>query len=387
MRRALEGLRLPFEHAGLAYDMWAPVKPDGEDAGKVPNDDRDPWFERLQRIRMPAAYPTAYGRWENALQALSATVVKVQASSRLLLGHGNPSAAEVGLTVQHTWGMPLLPGSSIKGLLHHWMVTRYGPEDTDFDPNDANHDEADRAAFRPVVWRGKRIIRGPGEAIRLLFGAPDAEDDSEMADAGNPSGANRGGLQFLDAWMVPEPISPFAKDVLTVHQRGYYGQDRSSEQPWPNDFESPNPVSFLTVKPKVSFLIAIVGNEGLAQFAMDELILALKAAGIGGKTTAGYGRLAPQSQERVRRLRKLVTSDTLQELRRYLDRKAFPPGLDADTPLKAVLAYIVAEVLPNLANADTRLAAADALSRSRFARHKKLKGPTKVLVEKLRMDE
>src|SRR5579884_3448814 len=104
MRDALQDLarRETPDHAGLAYDVWAPVAP-GD--GSVPEDMRDTWLQRIERIPVPAGYPEAYRVWRQSFEVdESSRAVVVELASRLLVGHGNPSPAEVGLTLHHTWG-------------------------------------------------------------------------------------------------------------------------------------------------------------------------------------------------------------------------------------------------------------------------------------------
>lgn len=326
MRDVLRSLRRLPDHVGLAYDMWAPVAATGDHAGKVPDDDRDEWFERLEGQGVNRDYEQAYARWYGALEGLQATVAQVVLSSRLLIGHGNPSAAEVGLTVHHTWGVPLLPGSSLKGLLHHAVVDRYGPDSETWSVHPLAQEDEARAGFQPAYWEDRHARHGPGVAVRSLFGAPAADSDRQWQrpDEDAPVGAQRGGLSFLDAWLVPNSVDrPFRKDTLTVHQRGYYGQS-GDERSWPNDYEGPNPVGFLTVRPGPRFLLAIAGSEPLARWAMDELLLALDERGIGGKTTSGYGRLVPTEGTRVQTLRPPVESALVDDLRDLLERRRRP---------------------------------------------------------------
>ena len=71
-----------------------------------------------------------------------------------------------------------------------------------------------------------------------------------MRGNGFEAGAAAGLVTFHDALYVPGSLpdnKPFAPDILTVHQKGYYD---SSGNTSPNDYDSPTPVSFLTVRPK-----------------------------------------------------------------------------------------------------------------------------------------
>jgi CRISPR-associated protein Cmr6 len=268
-------------HLALAYDAWAPVAEDGEDPGKVPPErgQREPfkskWLDDLEHLPIDRDYRLAYARWKNSLQGSGRHCKEIKLASRLLVGHGNASATEVGLSVHHTWGVPVIPGSALKGLCAHYTAATYGRQDAPFSGPGWDKDR-------------RRIEAPPGDYYRALFGAPDASDAASSA----------GLVFFHDALYVPGSCTtgaddtPFAVDVLTVHQRSYYGQDKeagASGQSWPNDYDSPNPVGFISIKPGARFLLAIDGDAGWGGVALDLLIEALQEWGAGGKTSAGYG--------------------------------------------------------------------------------------------------
>jgi CRISPR-associated protein Cmr6 len=274
---------LPPSHFGLAYDAWAPVEPSGEYAGKVPAERgqdksfRANWLSALENLSVDPDYREAYGLWSNSLQAAGAHWKETEITSRLLVGHGNSSATEVGLTVHHTWGVPIIPGSALKGLCAHYTAATYG----------AGQDKTP-TELRGPTWAKdrRRIVAPPGEYYRALFGAPDVDND-----------ASGGFVTFHDALYVPgtptgsHANKPFAVDVLTVHQRSYYGQVEGVQrgQRWPNDYDSPNPVGFISVKPGTKFLLALSGEGDWACPALGLLSEAIDEWGIGGKTSAGYG--------------------------------------------------------------------------------------------------
>ncbi|HEY8380141.1 MAG TPA: type III-B CRISPR module RAMP protein Cmr6 [Nannocystis sp.] len=273
-------------HFGLAHERWAPRPSDADQDKK---DERiDAWLKDLERIAVSPDYPQFFARWRASFGD-DARVAQVELQSRLLVGHGNPGGHEIGLTVHHTWGVPVIPGSALKGLLAHRLDILHGPED------DRPDGDPERARWRGVQWDGSTITHGPGDYHRALFGAPDAGDDDERRALGRPSGASAGLVHFHDALYIPgttEGDRPFSRDVLTVHHKPYY--DRRGET-WPNDWESPIPIRFVTVRPPARFLIVLTGRRGASDwthFAMRTLLAALADWGVGGKTSLGYGRLA-----------------------------------------------------------------------------------------------
>jgi CRISPR-associated protein Cmr6 len=270
MRDVLGSVGTP-DHLALAYDAWAPVGGDG--------------------IAVPPDYSRSYERWEKSFSAPGDRVFKLELASRLLVGHGNTSATDVGLAVHHTWGVPVIPGPALKGLAAHYVDAVYGPADPERKPWEQEGDERARANYQGVLRRDRRVQRGPGADYRALFGSPDAEEDDAMRERGFDAGASAGRVIFHDALYVPESADgdrPFAADVLTVHQKCYYDSSGGS---WPNDYENPTPIAFLTVRPGAKFLFALSGPADCTALAEQLLREALEKWGVGGKTSAGYGRL------------------------------------------------------------------------------------------------
>lgn len=318
---ALKDPDLKGLHVGLAMGACAPIHP-GD--GKIPDERRSDWLEKLSRVRVSDDYERWYkNRWKPSLgRSLQGTA---EAGTRLLIGAGDASATDVGLRVHHTWGVPCIPGSALKGLLSHWLDIVYGPSTGDgrHHPWDPAHPEPDRARFRRACPNGPS--HGPGEVQRILFGSPDVtEDRRALREWGSlelrgGTTACRGRIVFHDAVYVPGSADgqPFLADILTGHHDNYYqGKGPAS------DYESPNPVGFLSVRPGVQLLLAIdlapgedVAYEPWVDFAYGLLIDALSDWGIGSKTAAGYGRL--HKHEHARRLMK-AADDARDQLAAWL---------------------------------------------------------------------
>jgi CRISPR-associated protein Cmr6 len=293
MRSALTSLlgttpKSPTAHPGLLLERYAPLvfqEPPGTPEqksrlGRLTPEDQDDLLERVARIGVSPAYRAAWGRWHAALLASDSGAITrvVKATGRLLLGHGNPSPTEVGITLHQVYGVPMIPGTALKGMLSHYLASWGRTDDED---------------WRGVGYDASGSPRDPpGAYHRTIFGAPHLPLGDGRAQVGAA-----GGVVFEDAWLIPgaDPC-PLALDVLTPHQLGYYrefGGKPGKEQP-PNDWTDPVPVSFLTVKPGAEFLLAVsarsAGRVG-AELAMAHLLDALEQWGIGAKTRAGYGRL------------------------------------------------------------------------------------------------
>lgn len=293
MREQLKqvGVNKHPDHLALAYSAWAPIAADG----KVPDSERTEWLERvLTCCRVTNDYKHAFKRWKASFRSPTDRIFELQLVSRLLVGHGNASATDVGLTVHHTWGVPVIPGSSLKGLLGNYVDAVFGPDTVELAPWDQPEDQQERARWQGVLWQAARIRRGPGELYRKIFGAPEADEDDEMLRHNIEAGAVAGQVIFHDALFVPGSAdnSPYALDVITVHQKRYYDSNGNNNH-WPCDYDDPNPVSFLTVRPGTQMLFALSGPTELTEVVEQLLKDALAEWGIGGKTSSGYGRFGP----------------------------------------------------------------------------------------------
>lgn len=150
-----------------------------------------------------------------------------------------------GLTLHPVYGVPYLPGTSLKGILRAWVLTQ--------------------------GW-GSAWCEG-GEYFDAMFGAGGHDGASAVVD-------------FLDALPVPTERL-LAVDVLTPHVASYY-QGRSAPLGW----DGPNPVKFLTGAMGVHFRIVVEGQVEWAAKATEWLCLALEERGVGAKSRAGYGRFS-----------------------------------------------------------------------------------------------
>lgn len=195
---------------------------------------------------------------------------------RALVGIGNPATFEnSGFAFHHTYGFPILPGSSLKGLVRHYLEEEYLPEAAD--PGDD---------ARPVeVVEVERHIPGK-DLVGPLFGSPEGE-------------GNEGAVVFHDGWPLPKGPDWFEPDVLTVHHPKYYRGAESVA----DDTDGPNPVHFLALRKGVRFEVPLAlsaygrcllnaeQQAAALKFTSHLLTLALKKWGAGARTGAGYGRM------------------------------------------------------------------------------------------------
>jgi len=313
-RSVLENLKPTAEtHAGLLLQRYLTAhKPKQRD-----NTQETPEEQLLEQARVIAAskvYHAAFDRWlERFVQKTPAGCARVhftvQAAAPIAIGLGDASPLEVGIRLSHTYGMPLLPASALKGLC------------------------------RRVARLLRHDSKLSDDAIDALFGFSREKQ------------AAAGAVVFYDAWYVPSSAggAPFHRDVITVHHPAYYGSGEVA----PTDFDDPTPVPFLVVKPGARFLCVLdAPDHRWADFAQKMLLWGLENLGVGAKTNAGYGYLTHadgasassdarptlQASEQVWQQTTVVYEPGPRRLKaaRSAQEQAFAEGKDAESVLNSL---------------------------------------------------
>ena len=201
---------------------------------------------------------------------------------RLAVGLGNPSRKEnSGTSFARPYGFPLLPGSSLKGLLRHFL----------------EEELADAKALTDALSSmGAADLQGAA----ALDGKSGAEVASTVLGRSGEHGS-AGLVSFLDGWPL-EPGGWFGIDVVTCHHQGYYGDGSRN----PGDDEGPIPAHVLVIEPDVDFDVWFLPSPSLAvgdevkqaatlKCVRHLLSLALRTWGLGAKTGSGYGRMVERT--------------------------------------------------------------------------------------------
>jgi CRISPR-associated protein Cmr6 len=244
------------DHAGLILNRYLKhaVQKGAEQA-------KDDLFEAARASlgvkRVQAIYKMAFERWQASLPA-GALVQKFSCASPLIIGLGGENVTETGLTLHHTYGVPYLPGSALKGVAARYARRVWGAGEPSWHPDTKPLDQPNQ--------------------FRTMFGT-----------------TGEGGLvNFLDGWITDTSLKNcLVDDVLTPHHGDYYMKEEREVRE-PTDFDNPVPVPFLAVRG--AFLVAIckrdpsLPDEWL-KTAAQLLANGLSEFGLGGKTNAGYGRL------------------------------------------------------------------------------------------------
>jgi CRISPR-associated protein Cmr6 len=195
--------------------------------------------QEVAEIPVPEIYARWFERWLRALRDYGAEYRVAEILGRMVVGLGEESVLETSVALHHTFGVPYIPGSALKGLAASFACQHLGDE-----------------------WQAGT------QAYRKLFG------DSNTA----------GCVVFFDA--LPLPGSKLLHpDVITVHHEEYYQKGNTP----PVDWENTNPIPFLSATGK--YMVALAGPGPWVKAAFEILQNAFLHLGVGAKTSSGYGRL------------------------------------------------------------------------------------------------
>lgn len=219
-------------------------------------------LEKIVKLPIPDEYKNAFNRWFDLTSDTNHfTQSAMTLDNRFLIGLTGNGALETGCSLSRNYGMPYIPGSSIKGVVRAWA---------------------------------KQYLLDSTAAIEQLFGTYDTDQPNRVS----------GTVIFHDAWWIPEDgVKPFVLDVVTTHHQAYYNGGQAE----PSDKDSPIPNHLLAVQG--SFLFVIEGEPAAIELCQTLLEKALENNGIGAKTAAGYGymkvdqalmqRLLDESEKRL----------------------------------------------------------------------------------------
>lgn len=302
-RDSLDALTDPptITHTGLWLDRYLkeiPLRGSSESTSSYVN-----FVDSVAAISEPPLYASFFKRWKMQLDTMGALTRDAQVKGRMVIGLGEESVIETAITLHHTYGTPVIPGSALKGLAAYYA----------------------RNYLDEAQWGVK------SQAYCTLFG------DVESA----------GYITFFDALYIPKTghaHKPLHADVITVHHPDYY---QGNDKP-PADWDSPNIIPFLSATG--SYLVALAGSEAWVNVAFTILEWALAKLGIGAKTSSGYGRIelkpppfdpgqlhANQLIEQVMRIRE---RDVAGQIPNYVDRWR---KLDVSASLKRQVAKVILE--------------------------------------------
>jgi len=247
---------------GLVLDRYLPIPFDGDCPTSFNSETKGPWLKEFvtQSNRAYTQQQAPWRTWvtrqhEFFTQLPYASYITINPQWRWIVGIGNASILETGITLHKIYGIPYIPGSALKGLTQAWAGT----------------------------WR--EPILDP-ENFCKIFG-------EQTSDNPHLESQQRAGeVVFLGAY--PDSAKPpkLIVDVMTPHFPKYY----QGEREYPLEIEDPIPIPFLAVQGGRYRAYFAARNSKLANVdinivkqAKELCTEALDDLGVGGKTAKGYG--------------------------------------------------------------------------------------------------
>ncbi len=281
------------------------------------------WFIRYAKeVAVGSPPKQARSRWRKALAAAPpcANFVHVTLSKRAAISLANASPWEnSGWAFHHVYGVPMIPGDSLKGLMRHYLEEELKDQQGSALLESLGIRQGDAEQPCRTLHPNAPESLSAQELANLLFGMP-GTDGAE------------GLLAVYDAWPeAPGKEGWFALDVVTSHHQGYYTSEFGPSPAAASDCDNPKPVHFLTLRPGLVFQIALAPTSVAARkeadfnrqvprtpdggFCADVapgkkvtfcgalvtvgkalVVKALQEWGIGAKTGTGYGRMQEAGQ-------------------------------------------------------------------------------------------
>jgi len=274
-RRFLRGALTTGDNLGLRLDK---LNLEIDDAGT--HDHKENMLRAMSTFNMGDSLLDSYGyafrQWCKVMkEQKDCEFFDIRSTTKALLGTGNTSVHEFGVTLNKPWGAPVISGTTLKGLVSAYLAKNGGEE----------------------WWKSNKDSTKSDYQVELFGG--DRKSDGQSFS---------GSVIFNDAWIYPEKNKKwFMSDIINVHHQGYYGEKRL-----PDGTENPVPVKIAALTSNLKFFVTLQGNEKERKFIKSVLEKALSEDGMGGKTSVGYGRfevLKSTEEQNAERIEKISSAD------------------------------------------------------------------------------
>ena len=253
-------------HLGLLLDKYIPAIAIDKEEDKTGEEEeqkltKGSWLREIASSYQPdtGLIEASLTRWKSYVSTLHGQAFHAKTYWRLIVGLGSNTTLETGLTLHSIYGLPIIPGSALKGLTRAYAAT----EDSTM--------YIDKPGKLGEKIPSTKLADDPPD-IQRIFGKQD--------DAGT--------VIFFDA-IVMNKFS-LTLDIMNPHYSNYYGKGDA-----PSNDQNPIPVPFLTIS-NATFQFAVAPRDYSKQQHRDNTVrakqwlkLALRDYGIGSKTSADYG--------------------------------------------------------------------------------------------------
>lgn len=308
-------------HLGLLLGRYAPAQIIDSD---TPWDRRTKWRDHWLKNDVLPRFGTAtaplknlqgavYKRWQHS--TADAETFTAKTLGRLIVGLGGKGVLETGITLDHVTGLPIIPGSALKGLTRTYallvIAERLGipilsakqlkelKVASPLEILDAALIESnDKARQEALTLLTQALPEVDLQLVGRLAGKLNRLPKATLYRKAFGSQEDSGDCIFYEAVVaeLPKTKTLFELDVMTPHFKEYYDDVNSSSPKFnrpPHDGQNPVPISFVAVAAGTTFAFAVGLRRGGDRAAVSQAVQWLKQAlyvlGVGAKTAAGYG--------------------------------------------------------------------------------------------------
>lgn len=276
-----------------AYEHWQNGKKDSCHYGLKLDKFTNIFNEREERVNKEIDKSILLNIYKNIDEYLKEDIdlykdidFNVKVFDKLVIGLGEHSVFETDIKLHHTYGVPYIPASSVKGCFRSHIIEKYLEGKEDNTKDDKNFVEIFGGEYKDKKYSGDVI--------------------------------------FVD--LFPKNSFEIKKDVMTPHYQNGYTDDGNI-----------TPIEFLTVENTYFRFILRISNKCLLQdnnskiklkeeqdvrdFIIDELVEMIVTHGIGAKTSVGYGyfeeitkeECLKQTEDNEKRREKEILEETNKE--------------------------------------------------------------------------
>jgi CRISPR-associated protein Cmr6 len=255
----------------------------GKDKGKDKRDEDVKKIDYINKFKEKVQRPEPLPK----VEGYTIEKFRLKTAYRLVIGAGYPSFIENGFLFHHVYGIPYIPGETLKGLARTVFILSVAEavkKETKLSEIEEELSEEEGSISYQIPEKINIIlddytIEDPVETFRKIFGFK----------------KRRGQVIFFDAYPVDfKPSEHFEADIMNSHYGDYYQSGKA-----PADWLSPNPIHFLALKEGIDFefslglapLEPMEDNQEklLLETARKSLKVGLENFGVGNKKRKGYG--------------------------------------------------------------------------------------------------
>jgi CRISPR-associated protein Cmr6 len=237
-------------------------------------------------------------RKPSELEGVKQDSFRLKTAYRLVIGAGYPSFIENGFMFHHVYGIPYIPGETLKGLARAVFILSVAEAVKEETKPSKIEEVLSEEAEKEISEEAKGILHQIPDRINIILDDYTIENPVETFRKIFGSKKRRGQVIFFDAYPVEfNPSEHFEADIMNPHYGKYY--QSQSEKEAPADWLNPTPIHFLALKEGIVFEFSL-GLAPLEPMEDDEEKLLLKTArkllevglknfGVGNKKRKGYG--------------------------------------------------------------------------------------------------